>query len=1067
VTQDELTAQLQEATNSLRSLLYQNESAPNSLPASGGYTNEIALTSDIDQLNGTALNNVIVNGVSGLTASEIPNLSGDYLSLNGGSLSGSFAVTGTTTLASSVTTIGGNLITNGNFNGSATGWTLGSSVEYGTNDLISTYSPDHAGAASTTFPTVAGDTYLLTFTVPSATGNLFIYLSHDTLNTATGMQGPFGNGTHTVAFQTNFTGRETITFDYWDGYTWGNSVFGNPAGETWTLSNVSINQITSPPSPALVVTGYDGSTWLSLGADLGEDVAVGQNALRSDTLNNVGNYNTAIGGNALYQSTTGNENTAVGWNALYSNTTGGNNTAIGPDALFSNTSGGTNTAIGEWTLYNNTTGDDNSAEGSLALFSNTTGRWNSATGYYSLFDNTTGSNNVANGLEALQANTTGSNNAANGFESLYYNGSATDTVAEGYQAAMGTAAYSNQGGTAVGYQSGYSLADGSNFNTLLGYQSGYGITTGSNNIWIGTATSSAGIANLTTGSQNISIGNNISLPSATANGQLDIGNIIYGTGITGTGSTISSGNIGIGTTTPPQPLSVIGSAYVSGLLGVGTANPATNLDGTYGVEIEGNAATSYTLTSFRNSVSGGNITLNHERGTQASPLVVNTGDAAGTIYFQVLDPLTSQLQEVADIHGIYNGNDGSVRDDGALVFDLNSSADEVMRIVADTNDVTRFGFGTAAPAATFDFQTQAIAASGNTYGMRLQQTLLATSSNVSLNALYINPTFNNNSKSNVAHNGLIVASGDVGVGTTNPYSLLQVTGPDTATTSAFAVANSASTTVFAIYDNGNASYSGSIFQSSDQRLKTNITPLDASSSLSAIESSNPVSYLRLDQPGTGENLGFIAQQVQQIFPQLVSTSTPTALTPNGTLTLNYEGLISPIVSAIQDIASISGHFETDLIAWLGNASNGIGDLFADNIHANNELCIGTTCIDQAELQSLLAESGQSGDADVSSPAASLSTTTPPSIQIMGDNPAVIQVGDQYADLGAIATDSQGHNLGIQTYVNGSLESEIVIDTSLPATDTLDYVATDSFGNTATSTRTTIIQAPTVASSTAA
>src|ERR1035438_6063961 len=32
VTQEELTAQLQQATNALRSVIYQNESAPNSLP---------------------------------------------------------------------------------------------------------------------------------------------------------------------------------------------------------------------------------------------------------------------------------------------------------------------------------------------------------------------------------------------------------------------------------------------------------------------------------------------------------------------------------------------------------------------------------------------------------------------------------------------------------------------------------------------------------------------------------------------------------------------------------------------------------------------------------------------------------------------------------------------------------------------------------------------------------------------------------------------------------------------------------------------------------------------------
>ena len=95
--------------------------------------------------------------------------------------------------------------------------------------------------------------------------------------------------------------------------------------------------------------------------------------------------------------------------------------------------------------------------------------------------------------------------------------------------------------------------------------------------------------------------------------------------------------------------------------------------------------------------------------------------------------------------------------------------------------------------------------------------------------------------------------------------------------------------MFSVFDSGNATYSGSIFQSSDQRLKTDIQSLDGSSSLSAIELLNPVSYFRLDQPGTAENLGFVAQQVQQVFPQLVSTTSATVLTPGGTLTLNYEG----------------------------------------------------------------------------------------------------------------------------------------------------------------------------------
>ena len=50
------------------------------------------------------------------------------------------------------------------------------------------------------------------------------------------------------------------------------------------------------------------------------------------------------------------------------------------------------------------------------------------------------------------------------------------------------------------------------------------------------------------------------------------------------------------------------------------------------------------------------------------------------------------------------------------------------------------------------------------------------------------------------------------------------------------------------------------------------------------------------------------------------------------------------------------------------------------------------------------------------------------------------------------------NLGYKTFLNGALVSNIVIDTSQVATDTIDYVATDNAGLTATSTRTVIVEA---------
>jgi hypothetical protein len=57
---------------------------------------------------------------------------------------------------------------------------------------------------------------------------------------------------------------------------------------------------------------------------------------------------------------------------------------------------------------------------------------------------------------------------------------------------------------------------------------------------------------------------------------------------------------------------------------------------------------------------------------------------------------------------------------------------------------------------------------------------------------------------------------NVGIGTSTPYSRLTVWGPDTsAGTAALTVANSASTTEFQVFDNGNATLAGTLTQSSD------------------------------------------------------------------------------------------------------------------------------------------------------------------------------------------------------------------------------------------------------------
>jgi len=89
---------------------------------------------------------------------------------------------------------------------------------------------------------------------------------------------------------------------------------------------------------------------------------------------------------------------------------------------------------------------------------------------------------------------------------------------------------------------------------FIGKNSGYNSSgtgiTGDYNIVIGSGSGT----NLTSGGKNILVGYSLNVQSATTDGQLSIQNIIFGTGNTGTGTTISTGNIGIATVAPTARL---------------------------------------------------------------------------------------------------------------------------------------------------------------------------------------------------------------------------------------------------------------------------------------------------------------------------------------------------------------------------------------------------------------------------------------------------------------------------------------------------------------------------------
>jgi len=250
-------------------------------------------------------------------------------------------------------------------------------------------------------------------------------------------------------------------------------------------------------------TGYNnvaiGIAALNKNTDRSNLVAIGDSAL----YNNIsGNDNTAIGSKALSKNTGGSDNTANGFEAMYSNIFGYENTANGSGALYSNTNGVYNTATGSKALYSNTMGFLNTVNGFAVLTTNTTGSFNTVSGANAMHSNTTGYSNTAIGIDALYKNTVRNNLVAIGDSALYNNGTgALGAVEAGFNTAIGSKAlYKNTTGyanTANGYTALYNNSTG-DFNTANGYEALYNNTDGSYNTANGNGALRANI----TGSRN-------------------------------------------------------------------------------------------------------------------------------------------------------------------------------------------------------------------------------------------------------------------------------------------------------------------------------------------------------------------------------------------------------------------------------------------------------------------------------------------------------------------------------------------------------------------------------------
>jgi len=113
---------------------------------------------------------------------------------------------------------------------------------------------------------------------------------------------------------------------------------------------------------------------------------------------------------------------------------------------------------------------------------------------------------------------------------------------------------------------------------------------------------------------------------------------------------------------------------------------------------------------------------------------------------------------------------------------------------------------------------------------------------------------------------------------------------------AFVIGNgtlwNATSDAFVVYFNGNATLAGDLTINSDARLKDNIQPLG--STLDKLHQIEAKTYsFKKDEDHTPK-IGVLAQEVQAVFPELVTEGA------DGILSVNYQGLVPVLINAINE-----------------------------------------------------------------------------------------------------------------------------------------------------------------------
>lgn len=641
-----------------------------------------------------------------------------------------------------------------------------------------------------------------------------------------------------------------------------------------------------------------------------------------------GERNVLIGESAGYGITTGLKNVMIGYEAGYSTADGNYNVFLGTTTGRANSSGSSNVFVGIGSGFNNTSGSNNVFLGTNSGLTNTTGGWNTFLGYEAGYTNNANYNSFV-GYQSGRSNSSGIYNTFFGYKSGFSNTSGSNNIFMGYLAGYTNSSANNN--VFIGNESGRYNTTGTN-NSFLGNSAGKENTTGTSNVFIG---NQSGKSN-TSGNSNIIIGD-----QAGFSNQTGYNNIIMGlaAGYTGTGLKY---NVFIGDSAGYAQNNVNASKNVFIGYTAGKNNQS------YNNIFIGNQA-GYTNISGQNIIAIGDKAGYKNITSQNIFIGASAGENNTDGYFNIMIGRWTGKNNTTGAQQILIG--------GGAGISLTTGGDNVMiGNNAGASNETGLGnvyIGTSAGWSntgskkifigykmgygTFQTVSNALVigtdVSGSTpliYG-EFDNKKLKFNANVGINAdpntskLYSYDATTSSDYPAVLGEHSITANYGIGVKGIGAwkgvegYSTLSGTGTRYGV---YGYASGGATnygiygygTTYAGYFNGNVYVNGTVTQTSDNKLKKNISPLEGS--LKKVLQLNGVNYdwksenelndvitkLNTDEREMGfkfnfpqgRQIGVIAQDVEKVLPELVITD------KDGLKSVDYIKLIPVLIEAIKE-----------------------------------------------------------------------------------------------------------------------------------------------------------------------